>query len=110
MFEASLADSDPLDAATSEALAKLQNDARKSFPFTVDFYDQQNFGNAGALNGPSVQRFLDEQAQFQAQVAEKAAGLLTPARLEAFKQNQATVRQMSTMQLNSIVQLTGGGR
>jgi len=108
MFEDSLPDNESIDAATADALATLQNEARKQFPFTVDFYDPQNFGNPAVLNTTSVERFLEEQKQFQADIAQKAVGLLTPAHLEVFKQNQAAVRQMSTMQLNNIVQLAGG--
>lgn len=110
MFEASLTGGDALDPATSDALANLQNEARKKFGFTVDFYNQENFGNPAVLNTAAVQTFLDEQTRFQARVAEKAADLLTPGQLQAFKQNQAAVRQMSGMQLNSIVQMAGGGQ
>jgi hypothetical protein len=110
MFEASLAGADVLDAATSDALANLQSDARKNFSFTVDFYDQRNFGNPAVLNSASARKFFDEQKQFQSQVAEKAAGFLTPAQLQVYKQNQSAVRQMSSMQLNSIVQLAGGSQ
>jgi hypothetical protein len=108
MFESSLGGGDALDAATSDALAKLQSDARKNFGFTVDFYDQKNFGNTSVLTTAAVQKFLDEQSAFQFQVAEKAAGILTPAQLQVYKQNQATVRQMTSMQLTSIVQMAGG--
>jgi hypothetical protein len=108
MFEASLATADALDAATADALATLQSEARKNFPFTIDFYDQRNFGNPAALNTAAVQRFLDEQSKFQTGVAEKAAALLTPAQLDAYKQNQAAVRQMTNMQLTSIVQMATG--
>jgi hypothetical protein len=108
MFKATLG-GETLDPATSDALANLQSEARKQFPFTVDFYDQRNFGNTSALNTAAVSKFLEEQSQFQTQVAEKAAGLLTPAQLQTYKQNQAAVRQMFTMHLNSIVQLAGGG-
>jgi hypothetical protein len=108
MFESSLEGSDALDAATSDALAVLQNEARKKFPFTVDFYDHKNFGNVSALNTPSVQKFLEEQSEFQSQVAAKAADMLTPAQLQVFKQNQAAVRQMTSMQMTSIVQMAGG--
>lgn len=110
MFEATLPEGNSLSPATADALAALQNEARKDFPFTVDFYDQQNFGNPAVLNTASVQRFLDEQVRFQSQVAERAASLLPPDQLALFKQNQSAVRQMSAMQLNSIVQLAGGGQ
>ncbi|MFN0126401.1 MAG: hypothetical protein ACKV19_06945 [Verrucomicrobiales bacterium] len=110
MFEATLPDGNSLSPGTADALAALQNDARKAFPFTVDFYDQQNFGNPAVLNTASVQRFLDEQARFQSQVAQRAASLLPPDQLALFKQHQSAVRQMSAMQLNSIVQLAGGGK
>jgi hypothetical protein len=110
MFEASLPKENPLDPATADALANLQNASRKKFPFTVDFYDQQNFGNPAVLNAAAVTTFLEEQSRFQAQVAEEAARLLTPAHLELYKKNQSTVHQMSAMQLNTIVQLAGGSR
>ncbi|MGI8602243.1 MAG: hypothetical protein ACR2OZ_04505 [Verrucomicrobiales bacterium] len=108
MFEASLPEADTLDAARSDNLANLQSEARKDFHFTVDFYDQRNFGNPTVLNSAAVQRFLDEQTEFQSQVAEKAAALLTPSQLAAFKQNQAAMRQMMNMQLTSIVQMANG--
>jgi hypothetical protein len=109
MFESSLGDANALDPATADSLAGLLADSRKSFPFTVDFANKANFANPAVLNAPTVNKYLDEQAQFQAQVADKAAALLTPAQLEAFKQNQAAMRQMSKMQLNNIVQMSGGG-
>lgn len=108
MLAGSLTGSDALDPATSDQLANLQNEARKNFPFTVDFYNQENFGNPAVLNNASVQTFLEEQTQFQAQMAGKAAEMLTPAQLQVYQQNQAAVRQMATMQLNSIVQMAGG--
>lgn len=109
MFESSLPADSALDAATADALATLQNESRKKFPFTVDFYNQENFGNVAALNTDSVRTFLDEQSRFQAQVAEEAARLLNPTQLDLYKKNQAAVRQMAAMQLNTIVQLAGGG-
>ncbi len=109
MFEGALTGDDALDPATSDALANLQSEARKNFSFTVDFYNQQNFGNPEVLNPAAVQTFLEEQTRFQSEVVGKAAGILTPAQLEVFKQNQAAVRQMSGMQLNNIVQMAGGG-
>jgi len=110
MFEGALTSGDSLDPATSDALANLQSEERKNFSFTVDFYNQENLGNPAVLNTTAVQTFLDEQTRFQAQVAGKVAELLTSAQLQVFKQNQAAVRQMSSMQLNSIVQMAGGGR
>lgn len=99
-----------LDATTSEALATMLSDSRNSYPFTVNFYDHRNFGNPAVLNSAAINQFLDEQTKFQSDVAEKASTLLTPAQQEAFKQNQAAVRQMTKMQLNSIIQLTGTGQ
>ncbi len=109
MLQTSLGDN-ALSADQSEALANLLSDSRNSYPFTVNFYDHRNFGNPGVINSTSINKFLDEQTQFQASLVEKAAGLLTPAQLEAFKQNQANVRQMTRMQMNSIQQLTGSGQ
>ena len=109
MFESSLPKEMGLDASTADALATLQSESRKKFPFTVDFYNQQNFGNPGVLTTGSVRTFLDEQSKFQAQVADEAARLLNPTQLDLYKKNQAAVRQMSAMQLNTIVQLAGGG-
>jgi hypothetical protein len=76
----------------------------------VDFYNKVNFGNPAVLNMPTVNTFLDEQAQFQGQVADKAAALLNPAQLQAFKQNQAAMRQMTKMQMSNIVQMSSGGQ
>jgi len=110
MFESSLGGADALDPAKADALAGLLGDSRKNFPFTVDFYNHSNFGNPRVLNTATVNKFLDEQAQYQSQVAEKAADLLTPSQLEAFRQNQGTQRQMMKMQLTNIVQMAGGGQ
>jgi hypothetical protein len=110
MFESSLTGDNALDPATADSLAGLLADSRKSFPFTVDFYNKVNFGNPAVLNMPTVNTFLDEQAQFQGQVADKAAALLNPAQLQAFKQNQAAMRQMTKMQMSNIVQMSSGGQ
>ncbi|HVU38285.1 MAG TPA: hypothetical protein VHC95_08120 [Opitutales bacterium] len=108
MFAQSLDGANALDPATSDQLATMLNDSRNTYPFTVNFYDHRNFGNPAVLNSAAVNQFLDEQTKYQAAVAEKAATLLNPAQLEAFKQNQAAMRQMTKMQLNSILQLSGG--
>jgi hypothetical protein len=110
MFESSLGADNALDPATADSLASLLADSRKNFPFTVDFNNKANFANPAVLNTPTINKFFDEQAQFQAQVADKAAALLNPAQLQAFKQNQAALRQMSKMQLSNIVQMSGGGQ
>jgi hypothetical protein len=110
MFESSLGGDDTLDPATSDALATLMNSTRQSYPFTVDFYNHSNFGNPALLNTATVSQFLDEQSKFQDQVAQKAADLLTPAQLQAFKQNQGAIRQMTKMQMSNIVQMVGGGQ
>lgn len=110
MFESSLGDGTALDPATADSLAGLLSDTRKNFPFTVDFYNKANFANPSVLNTPTVNKFLDEQVQYQAQVADKAAALLTPAQLQAFKQNQAAMGQMTKMQMSNIVQMSGGGQ
>jgi len=109
MFQSSLGDN-ALSSDQSEALANLLNDSRNNYPFTVNLYDQRNFVNSTATSPDSINKFLDEQAQYQATVAEKAATLLTPAQQQAFKQNQAAMRQMIKMQLNSIQQLTGNSQ
>ncbi len=108
MVETSLAGSEPLDSSTADALTSLMSSTRQNFPFTVDFNNESNFGNPALLTGASVNKFLDEQTQYQAQVADKAAGLLTPAQLDAFKQNQAAMMQMTKQKLNSILQMSGG--
>ncbi len=110
MFESSLGDGNALDPATADSLASLLSNTRKNFPFTVDFYNKANFANPAVLNTPTVNKFLDEQVQYQAQVADKAAALLTPAQLQAFKQNQAAMGQMTKMQMSNIVQMSGGGQ
>ncbi|HTB62418.1 MAG TPA: hypothetical protein VK737_02420 [Opitutales bacterium] len=110
MFESSLTGDNSLSPDTADQLAGLLADTRKNFSFTVDFGNEANFANPAVLNTPTINTYLDEQAQYQAQVAEKAASLLTPAQLQAFKQNQAAMRQMSKMQLSNIVQLSGGGQ
>jgi len=110
MFESSLSADNALDPATADSLAGLLANARKNFPFTVDFNNNANFANPAVLNTPTVNKFLDEEAQLQAQVTEKAAALLTPAQLQAFKQNQATLSQMTKMKLSNIVQMSGGGQ
>jgi hypothetical protein len=109
MLESSMTGPDALDSATSDALSNLLNTTRTSFPFTVDFYNQANFAKPQLLTSANVDNFLTEQEQYQAQAAEKAAAVLTPAQLEAFKQNQTAVHQMSKMQLGSILQMSGGG-
>jgi hypothetical protein len=109
MLESSATGPDALDPATSDALSNMLNDTRTSFPFTVDFYNQANFVNAQLLTAPNVDKFLTEQEQYQAQAAEKAATVLTPSQLEAFKQNQIAVHQMAKMQLDRILQMSGGG-
>jgi hypothetical protein len=55
-------------------------------------------------------RSRHEMAHLKFQVADQAASLLPPDQLALYKQNQSAVRQMSAMQLNSIVQLAGGGQ
>jgi uncharacterized FAD-dependent dehydrogenase len=74
----------------------------------VDFNNESNFGNPALLTSANVNTFLDEQSQYQAQVADKAAQLLTPAQLDAFKQNQAAMLQMTKQKMNSILQMSGG--
>ena len=110
MFESALTGDDALDPATADALASLLNNARTSFPFTVDFNNQATFGNPAVLNNASVNKFMDEQAQLQAQEADKAASLLTPTQLQAFKLNQAAMQQMAKLRLSNIVQMAGGGQ
>jgi hypothetical protein len=110
MFEGALSGDDTLDPATADNLAGVIANAQNNFPFTVNFYDHRNFGNPAVLNSGAVNKFLDEQTQLQGQIADQAANLLTPAQLDAFKQNQGAIRQMTKMQLNSIVQMAGGGQ
>jgi hypothetical protein len=111
MMETSLANgSEPLDPTTADALTSLMSSTRQSFPFTVDFNNESNFGNTSLLTGTNVNKFLDEQAQYQAQVADKAAQLLTPAQLDAFKQNQAALLQMTKQKMNSILQMSGSAK
>jgi len=109
MMETSLANgSEALDPNTADALTNLMSTTRQSFPFTVDFNNESNFGNPALLTSANVNTFLDEQSQYQAQVADKAAQLLTPAQLDAFKQNQAAMLQMTKQKMNSILQMSGG--
>lgn len=111
MVETALANgNDALDPATSDALANLMSSTRQSFPFTVDFNNESTYGNTSLLTGDNVNRFLDEETQYQAQVADKAASLLTPPQLDAFKQNQAAVMQMTKQKLNSILQMSGSAK
>ena len=86
------------------------NSTRQNFPYTIDFNNESTYGNVSLLTGPNVNKFLDEQTQYQALVATQAAQLLTPAQLDAFKQNQAAMTQMTRQKLNSILQMSGGAK
>jgi hypothetical protein len=108
MLETALGSGQQLDPATADSLASLLSSTRQSFPFTVDFNNESNFANPALITGTNVNKFLDEETQYQAQVADKAAQLLTPAQMDAFKQNQAAMMQMNKQKLNSILQLSGG--
>ncbi len=110
MFEQSATGANAVDPATSDALAGIVADAQQNFPFTVNFYDKRNFGNPAVLTAPVINKFFDEQVQMQAEVAAKAAQVLNPAQLEAFKQNQAAMRQMTKLQMSNIQQLSNGGQ
>lgn len=110
MFEQSATGANAVDPGTSDALAGIVADAQQNFPFTVNFYDKRNFGNPAVLTAPVINKFFDEQVQMQTEVAAKAAQVLNPAQLEAFKQNQAAMRQMSKLQLSNIQQLSNGGQ
>ncbi len=110
MFEQSMTGANALDPATADTLAGIVADSQKNFPFTVNFYDKTNFGNPAVLTAPTIGKFFDEQAQMQAEVAAKAAQVLTPAQLEVFKQNQAAMRQMTKLQMSNIQQLSNGGQ
>ncbi len=108
MVETALANgSEPLDSNSADALVNLLDATRQNFQFTVDFNNESNYGNPALLTGGNVNKFLDEEAQFQAQVADKAAQLLTPVQLNAFKQNQAAMMQMTKQKMNSILQMAG---
>jgi hypothetical protein len=110
MLETGLTGDTALTPATADTLAAALSDARKNYPFTVDFYNKQNWANPQVLNQTAVNQFLDEQTQFQALAAHAAAAVLTPEQMQAFTQNQAGVRQMMKMQLNAVVQMSGGGK
>jgi hypothetical protein len=111
MVETALAgSSEPLDANTADALVNLMDTTRQNFSFTVDFNNESNFGNPALITSDNVNTFLDQETQYQAQVADKAAQLLTPAQLDAFKQNQAAMMQMTKQKLNSILQMSGSAK
>jgi len=95
----------PISADQADTLAGLIYDSRQNFPFTVDFYDEKNWGNPQIMTETAVDKFSTEQAQFQSQVAGQAASLLTPAQLDAFRQNQTAMAQMMKMQLGYVVQM-----
>jgi hypothetical protein len=111
MVETALANgTEPLDANTADSLVNLMDATRQNFQFTVDFNNESNFANPALLTGDNVNKFLDEQTQYDAQVADKASSVLTPAQLDAFKQNQAAMMQMTKQKLNSILQMSGSAK
>jgi hypothetical protein len=108
-FESTLAgQGEPINADQADTLANLMYDARQDFPFTVDFYNEKNWGNPQIMNQAAVDKFVAEQAQYQGQVATQAASLLTPAQLDAFRQNQTAMAQMMKMRLGYVVQMVNG--
>jgi hypothetical protein len=99
----------PLDPAQADALVNLMYQERSNFKFTQDFYDQTKI-NPQSITGPAADTFLQEQAQLQSQIADRAASILTPDQMTIFRQNQATMRQLMQTNLNLARQLAGGGQ
>jgi hypothetical protein len=110
LFESAVAQSEPLDTAKADALAATMADERKNYPFTVDFYNDTSLGQPQNLNAATVNKFFEEQAGFENQVAAKAAEILSPTQLQAFRQNQAASRAMLRSKLNFVVQSASGGQ
>jgi len=98
----------PLDPAQADALVSLMYQERANFKFTQDFYDQTKI-TPQSITGPAADTFLQEQAQLQSQIADRAASLLTPDQMTIFRQNQATMRQLMQTNLSMARQLAGAG-
>ena len=99
----------PLDPAQADALVNLMYQERANFKFTQDFYDQTKI-SPQSITGPAADTFLQEQAQLQSQIADRAAAILSPDQMTIFRQNQATMRQLMQTNLNMARQLAGGGQ
>jgi hypothetical protein len=108
-LSASLASANqPLDPAQADALLNLMYQERTNFKFSQDFYDQTKI-NPASVTGPAADTFLQEQERLQNQIAARAAAILSPEQLAAFRDNQVTIRQMMQSNLNLARQLAAGG-
>ncbi len=110
LFESAVAQSEPLEPAKADALAGLMAQERQNYPFTVDFYNDAMLARPQNLTSDVVNKFFEEQQGFQDQVAAKAADILSPAQLQAFRQNQAATRAMMKTKLNFVVQGVSAGQ
>ncbi len=81
----------PLTQAQSDALVNLLYQERTNFKFTVDLKSPSL--NLSTISDAEIATHFQEEQQLQNQIAEKAAAILNPEQLTAFKRNQAQALQ-----------------
>jgi hypothetical protein len=110
MFRDQLASTSmPLDPALEDQLVQAMYEERTHFKWTTDFSDRKNTDRLADLGDPQkVDQYIQEKAQFDQQLLDKVATLLTPEQLEKFKDFQKTQTQMQMAQLKMAGQMFGG--
>lgn len=99
----------PLSAEQSAAMTTLMFEERKGFAFTRN-PDAGAGDPAAALNSQAVETNLQEQEQLNERIATRAATVLSPAQLAAFRQTQATRLQATRAGLEMSRQMLGVGK
>jgi len=99
-----------LSAAQQDQLVQAMSDARNNFKWTSDL-NQQNPGMNGDMSSllteDNINKFVQEREQFDQQFLSRAQSILSPEQLAAFKDFQATQRQMQVVGLKMAAQMSG---
>jgi hypothetical protein len=100
----------PLDPSQVDPLVQMMADERANFKFTGDLGNGNSNPDPSKLTGAAIDSYLQQEAQLQSQIADRAASILTPEQLEVFKQNQANQLQMQKVGMSMARQMMGSGQ
>ena len=96
-----------LDPTQVDALFNLMYEERSNFKFAEDLSDAPALLDPKDLTPETIAEYLTAEEQLQNQIAAKAADILTPAQLDAFKRNQAEKLQSDQASLSLTSKMLG---
>ncbi|MCF7847820.1 MAG: hypothetical protein K9M45_03130 [Kiritimatiellales bacterium] len=99
----------PLSEDTYRKLLEMMHEEKKNFDFTSNLHDEKNMDmSPNRFSQENIQSFSSDVEQLNANISDKARGILTQQQFDAFSESMKASTEMQQAQLEMAAQMFGG--